>query len=327
MSNTIRIIVWGAVALVLIALLFLGLNSQSVGVNLSWMGLSTAYSYSDPASYSVGPAVVDASGITDIQVDWISGAVNVYRTDETQIRIEESYSGTLRDSDRLRYRVKNGKLSVQYCESKSGLFSAVRTQNKALDLYVPKTVALQTLSIDSVSGGINIDGAGTTIGMLDTESASGKVIVSNIAAKNLSVEAVSGGMDIDGAFGGVKLESVSGGVNVRLHRMPTSFRIETVSGGITLTLPENSGFTASLESVSGSLHCDFAGQSERKRAVYGDGSTILRMETISGGATVYKDATLSDITPAPAVTQKPVTVQPEATSTPSTSVPSSGRSF
>ena len=58
--------------------------------------------------------------------------------------------------------------------------------------------------------------------------------------------------------------------------LPQDISCDTVSGGVTLTLPENGGFSATLDSVSGDLTVDgFAGSLHRDEFVYGQGRPCL----------------------------------------------------
>lgn len=58
---------------------------------------------------------------------------------------------------------------------------------------------------------------------------------------------------------------------------------DTVSGGVTLTLPENGGFSAALDSVSGDLTVDgFAGSLHRDEFVYGQGGPAYEFDSVSG---------------------------------------------
>ena len=52
---------------------------------------------------------------------------------------------------------------------------------------------------------------------------------------------------------------------------------------MTLTLPENGGFSATLDSVSGDLTVDgFAGSLHRDEFVYGQGGPAYEFDSVSG---------------------------------------------
>jgi len=58
---------------------------------------------------------------------------------------------------------------------------------------------------------------------------------------------------------------------------------DTVSGGVMLTLPENGGFSATLDSVSGDLTVDgFAGSLHRDTFAYGQGGPAYEFDSVSG---------------------------------------------
>ena len=65
--------------------------------------------------------------------------------------------------------------------------------------------------------------------------------------------------------------------------LPRDISCDTVSGGVTLTLPENGGFSATLDSVSGDLTVDgFAGSLHRDEFVYGQGGPAYEFDSVSG---------------------------------------------
>ena len=65
--------------------------------------------------------------------------------------------------------------------------------------------------------------------------------------------------------------------------LPQDISCDTVSGGVMLTLPENGGFSATLDSVSGDLTVDgFAGSLHRDEFVYGQGGPAYEFDSVSG---------------------------------------------
>lgn len=90
------------------------------------------------------------------------------------------------------------------------------------------------------------------------------------AVGELSADTTSGSLTLDGAFETIDFDTTSGALHLTTSILPRDISCDTVSGGVTLTLPENGGFSATLDSVSGDLTVDgFAGSLHRDEFVYG----------------------------------------------------------
>ena len=74
----------------------------------------------------------------------------------------------------------------------------------------------------------------------------------------------------------------------RSEKAPTSIEAETVSGEIILYLPEDTGFTAELDSVSGEFKCDFEVSEKKDRYQSGDSSNYYEFDTVSGDVRIKK---------------------------------------
>ena len=70
--------------------------------------------------------------------------------------------------------------------------------------------------------------------------------------------------------------------------LPDKIEVDGVSGNIVIALPESASFTASLDSVSGSISCDFPGTIGSDRVTVGDGSANFRCNTVSGNLKIQK---------------------------------------
>ena len=79
------------------------------------------------------------------------------------------------------------------------------------------------------------------------------------------------------------------GVKFALAGLPDSIKANSVSGNITLALPEGASFTAKLDTVSGSLSCAFAGTLGSDLVIVGDGKAEYRFSTVSGNLAIEKN--------------------------------------
>lgn len=325
-SATIRAIIWLAVAFVLVIALLLTLDSNALGLNLNF-GFST-YSYADSEEYTPASTghVTLGDPIDKVAIHWVSGDIHVRFYDGETISISETAGRALEDHEKLYYRVKGGKLTIQYCEARRGL-QFTNMPSKSLEVLLPASVFYDALDIENISSSLTVEGT-ASIRSLDIENVSGSITLSGLTASALDLQTVNGGLNASGTYNIIDVESVSGSLAFRLYALPAGVDVETVSGSVDLALPENTGFSAKLDSVSGSLKSNFADATKRQ-LTYLSAKPLFSFETVSGSVQINRDTSLSSQAQKPEKESK-ATKAPEASPSPSpssNSVPSAGRSF
>ncbi len=263
-----------------------------------------------------GSVQVAIDGIKDIDVSWVAGNVRVEAGSGNTIVFYETSKKDLTDAQRMRYRVKDGKLSVTYCEKTDTVWDwldidRLNMPAKDLVLVIPQSMleqnVLRELEIDAVSADVKLDSvmvqkldiesvsgsvecSAIAAGKVSLQSTSGDLTAQNVTAQELDIETVSGRANAAGQFDRIDTESVSGSIEIVVtgDTAPTKIETESVSGSIRVSLPDNSGFTAKLDTVSGSFRCDFATTMQNNRYTYGDGSRSYSFGSVSGSVTIKK---------------------------------------
>jgi hypothetical protein len=200
----------------------------------------------------------------------------------------------------------------------------VRTSSGDIDVEgAGGAVELFTVSGDvsarDLGGGATI---GTTSGDVDLRAISGKLEVTTVSGDielgdgrvaGAVVKTTSGDVELNGVADALTLASVSGDITVRgardgLLTVSTTSgdfdyagglardgegRINSISGDVTLRLPDDSGFRLDASTISGSLrsHFDLRGGETSRRAlggVVGDGGATLKVETTSGDVRIER---------------------------------------
>ncbi len=159
----------------------------------------------------------------------------------------------------------------------------------------------QTVDIDTTSGEIRYDGSYVK---MNVNTVSGMVRVNSTGtAQETEVDSTSGAMSFAGIIGALKANSISGevftdgvvyadsveidtasgSVSLQFALRPIDLKIDTISGGITLTLPSDSGFTLEYDSVSGGMDCAFSVTMSGNKYIAGDGAGRFDIGTVSGG--------------------------------------------
>ncbi|MCL2519027.1 MAG: DUF4097 domain-containing protein [Oscillospiraceae bacterium] len=280
-----RLIIWILVAAIAIGILVMGLMGIFPNINIP-IGIN----FGDMTGYVAGTGndSVPAAGIDTIVIDWISGNVDVKYYTGSEIQIYEKASRNMDDREKMHYRVRGNELRIIYSANSMGInFSFLNNLSKSLEVLVP--IDLTLLSIDVVSSKITVENMKTDI--LKCDTVSGSVTADNVTAKyELRVNTVSGKVTLNNTTCPkiLKTDSVSGSMEFDLVVCPDSINTDTVSGSVKIYLPENDGFTARLDSVSGSLKCDFQSQVENKRITYKNGGANFRFDSVSGSVSIFQ---------------------------------------
>lgn len=321
-----KIVTFSILAVLLTGVLVFGLVNGFTSINCSLGGYH--YSNSSTYEIAKEEVSFSSSDIKSVEINWVGGSVNVEETSEDTIRVQETYSEkTGKNEDNLmRYRVRNHQLTIQFCKSKWFINQSVRN-DKTLTLYLPtqlyEKVEIATinanidvqgkesnvyypLKIDSVSGNICITQA--HLSRLDIENVSGRIDVSKLFCKNdididtvsgsvslkettanrLDIDFVSSRIDILGSILHMNIEGVSGDLYLTMQQAPQKIDCDMVSGDVKLIIPENNGFTAKLDSVSGEINSNFSTSYSQKQLTYKDGGNTYRFDSVSGDVTINK---------------------------------------
>lgn len=323
-AGIIRIIIGLVIAVLLTAILLAGLFGQNLFQRLGWNSYgirgwffndssivtSSGVNTDSGESTVTDTASVSAADVREIQIDWVSGSINVRVGTGDEVVFYETANRTLTDEQKMRYSLStSGVLQISFREDVDNIFNWFSVDSnmpsKALIVEVPASLAgqLDNLDIDNVSARIEVNGVygnkteinsvsgsinctDLVCNELELSSTSGSIACENCTVDKLQMNNVSGSMRAEGEFMDVQIETVSGSAKLESRTAPDEINGDSVSGKITVILPEDSGFTAKLDTVSGSLNCEFPGTLSDKKIVSGDGSSDYRFNSVSGGISI-----------------------------------------
>lgn len=302
-SAIVRIVIWSAVIVFLIA------AAVVVMVNGGWgfstgAGIGSVYKYSDSSSYSIGDFSANADEISSIDIEWISGSVNISEYDGDGITVSED--GFDDEDTKLRYRIKNGKLSIRFVKSgwRNGIIFGVGklSLEKDLTILVPKGkqfreldmelvsssvevngISADDFDIDTVSGAVNIENL--TTNDIDIEGVSGAITLKDVSARTADIENVSGAIDFSGTVREIDFNTVSGGITAEFSEVPEIVSIDSVSGSTDIWMPKT-GISAEIDSVSGNVYAFGDKLGKSGEYTVGDGYMKLNVDTVSGGVEI-----------------------------------------
>ena len=221
---------------------------------------------------------------------WIKNARVDYQLwipEATSVRLE-SVSGTIQIGDHLNRvytKTVSGKIKLE------NLRGNVEVKTTSGDVVIANVQG--DLAWSSTSGDLDLT---NLVGDLDLHTTSGEVSGQEIKG-DIKASSVSGDLAFRDSQGGLPyLHTVSGKIEAELTAIDedaSSMSLTTVSGGITLYLPEDASFGLDISTISGEINTGFKvlidSVSKRKlQGEVGTGGITIELETVSGDISLRK---------------------------------------
>ncbi len=259
--------------------------------------------YNDSEYYTAGNVTVESSVIS-IDIEWLSGQVDIVVGTGEFITVSEEYPEELPEDEKLHYFLDGGVLRIKY--AKSGVVD-IKEKAKKLTVCVPEGLALSNIDVDSVSAAVNVGNVDTnnleiasvsgnitvssllSLDDLEIESVSGNVVLTLLEADKLAVETVSGGVSVNASY--VKetsIDSTSGAVSFMTERPADDCDVDTVSGGVELYIPSDADFSFDFDTLSGNFESEFEFEKRGDKYYSGNGINRYAVDTTSANVKIYK---------------------------------------
>ncbi len=270
----------------------------------------------------------DAEELEGVEISWLNGPVSVKTGKGAYVEISESVDQTLSEKEALSLSSSENVLQIKWNSDLIPL-AIFQNREKALEVVVPEELAgkLRVLHCKNDSG--RIAASGFTAESCRFSSVSGDLSLSDLSGESAEFSTVSGDLSfqeitmaesfeaatVSGVLQGEKFiapesnfstvsgkmalsgktdtflaSSVSAPVFASLLKCPREASLESVSGKLSLSIPENDGFQATHSSVSGRFSSDFPlKQENRETAFYKGGkASKLSFSTTSGKMELLK---------------------------------------
>ena len=279
-SAIVRIVLYSLLFLILLSILLGGLLADEL---LSSLSFDTVIATGDLERVGA----VTASDIREVNIEWVAGSITVQTGDTDEITFSEN--SDLNDSDKMVWTQSGNKLSIQFSKEKLFFgfnFGFHSNYSKDLVITIPDDWQAWELNIDSVSATIDISDLNTE--KLYITNVSGSCTLTDCTATDVEVDTVSGQVDYSGSLLTLNLNSVSADCTLKLKAGARDINMGCVSGDLTLYLPEEQGFTAKIDGISGDITTDFATTTTGGTHRFGDGSCSIEGECVSGDIIIRK---------------------------------------
>lgn len=277
-----RIVIFSLLIVILSGILLSGLNSDlfnwsnwSIQIGGTVNGMLT--DGTEAAEMRFSPTDID-----EIVVLWVNGNVEIKGCETDTISYQTNNNNTEFETV---YKLENRRLSVGFNGKK---WNTGKVRSKDLTVTLPQNWAGKLLKIEAVSADLTIEKL-SCVEQLKIETVSGKSTVQSVISTKLDAETVSGDMRFFGVFETIDIEGVSACCTIDASMScPESIDMDTVSGDLTLYLPEGYGFELKLDALSKSLHTDLPYTKDGDRYICngGLGSCQIDMDSVSGDITI-----------------------------------------
>ena len=274
----IRIIILSMGILILLGILFAGLGIGSLIAR--W---TSDVITSDETTITGGTASVSPDQVRNLNIEWVSGSITIQPGDTNVILIRES--GNFPEDDHMVWHQSGNTLTVQFCKAKISMGIDFNF-SKDLVITVPRNWQCEDLDISSVSAKIEVSDLITD--EIDLENVSGNCTFENCNTDEMTVETVSGNVSYNGTLNVMDCNTVSANCTLVTKGTPKNLSLDSVSGDLILELPENCGFTAAIDSMSGSISSEFDTTVSKNHHTHGDGSCRITADTMSGDIIIRK---------------------------------------
>lgn len=232
---------------------------------------------------------IDPGNICEINIEWVVGDIYIAAVEGIdQIQISESHV----DEDKYLMNVteENGKLTIQFCRDGFNGFgiNLGTTLSKDLTICVPADWVCRELQLEVASANVTLEHM--QIGNVDFDGASGTCDFVNCTVGDLDIDTASGDVTFFGSLTRLDFDAASASFNGNLTNCPSEIDMDGMSGDLELTLPQDCGFTVTMDGLSSHFSSDFAYETRNGNYICGDGRCRISVDGMSSDVYIHKAA-------------------------------------
>ena len=292
------------------------------GLTILLMGCLTGcmntlnYTYQNGEKYTAGDRNI-TENIEQIDINYLSGNVHFSSSTGSEIGIKETANKSLDEDRQVHSYVDGSTLYIRYCASANSL--DLNNIEKSLEISVPQSVTYKNikseissgsfsgngiksdaLDVIASSGDVDVDCTSSEIGikvssgtivlkqhgksnLVKLEESSGSISANVEDVTNLELEATSGNTILNARnIDSINYKASSGDGDLAFDQAPKNSNFNVTSGGLTISLPENSSIKANINTSSGDINYDLPFNKTENTYTLGSGANSMNIEATSG---------------------------------------------
>lgn len=262
---------------------------------------------------------VEISDISKLKLEFKSSDLNVFFTEENDIRVVQYSYKELREDQLFQVNKTSSSITIQEnLKPQFHIFYIGFMEQIAYDVYIPKTYE-KSLEIKSVSGDVEVNES-LKFEDLTISSTSGDIKMGNIEAKDIEIETISGDIKLqelqsdnlklktvsgdigaESATGKIEAKTTSGNIEVKEIKGDVEFtsvsgniksedfkitgdsRVKTTSGDVKMYLNQESNCEIGTKTTSGNVTLP-----NRRNVMGVEPYVELNIQTVSGNIRLEK---------------------------------------
>ena len=228
-----------------------------------------------------------ASDIQHLEIEWAAGSITIL-PDSDSDRIYVSETQVSKEKYAMHITQSGNKLKIEFNDEDGFYigFGSNEFDAKDLVISVPADWICHSLEIDAAAADVKI--SGLTVREVDFDGASGICTFEDCQIEKLDMDTASGDVEFTGTLESLDFDAMSARFTGTFQNIPNRIDIDTMSGDLDISLPDNCGFTLSLDALSGDFTSDFATTMNGETYRYGDGQCRINVSAMSGDVTIRK---------------------------------------
>ncbi len=300
----VRIVIWAIVILVLSGILVAGLGLGTLFSNFTIAEsgrFDTIQSQeemnqvrTDNSAAPTPYASLPADQVHSIAINWAAGNIVMEPGDVEEIQFWEEGSNSKYP---LTWSHRNGKLELHFSEENAGHWLGIHIGSeliKNLFIRFPKDWVCSELELDAASATLEV--RELTIREVEIDTASGTCDFINCEVNTMDIDTASGDVEFSGKLNSLECDAASASFRGELTNVPSRIDMDSMSGDLKVTLPEDAGFTVKLDAMSSDFSSDFETVSRDGQFVHGDGYCRIDMNAMSGDIYIRKASPTAEST-------------------------------
>lgn len=229
----------------------------------------------------------NAADIQHLEIEWAAGSITILPDyDSDQILVWESQVS--KEKYAMHVTQSGNKLKIEFTNEDRFYIGIGSNELDAKDLVisVPANWVCSSLEIDAAAADVKV--SCLTIGEVEFDGASGICTFEDCHIEKLNMDTASGDVEFTGTLQILDFDAMSAKFTGTFKASPDRIDMDTMSGDLELYLPEDCGFTLSLEAMSSDFHSDFATNTQGNEYYYGNGRCRITVNAMSGDVEIRK---------------------------------------
>lgn len=236
----------------------------------------TSFGDKDLSAYTLGGGSISQQ-IGEIDVEWLDGDITIEYYDGSEVLLSETADKPLDSLTTLCYRVAHNELSVCYSKCRKHEKGQTDSLNKRLLIRLPQGTRLDDVSVDGVNVTLNMRGIDCKD--IDVDGVDMTLNLADMSCGSISADGVNAALDLrEVRCKELDVDGVEAHILAVFSQLPDEISADGLSATVSLSVPEDAGFTIEMDGLAKELTSDFPVSHKDGKDIIGDGRCSVNMD-------------------------------------------------